>query len=69
MTEDYLFERVHYQRDIDSKKATLLKPTNSGSVSDPRKLNIDELPPLHRAAARGNITDIISLLVKTLTPH
>jgi hypothetical protein len=59
MAEDYYFQRVHYQRDI---KVELMKAVKSVSRNDSRKLEIDELPPLHRAAARGNLPEIKSLL-------
>ncbi|KAK0109431.1 hypothetical protein ONS95_002125 [Cadophora gregata] len=57
--ESLMFRSVHYHRDIRIAKSASGEPEDSDS---PPELDVEELPPLHKAAAKGNLHEIDELL-------
>jgi ankyrin repeat protein len=60
--EDFLFRNIHYHREILVPK--ILSAPDSSAKETRRKFGIDELPPLHRAAAKASVEVIADLLGK-----
>jgi len=58
--EHFLFRNIHYHREILVSKA--LSAPDSSAEETHRKFGIDELPPLHRAAAKASLKVIADLL-------
>jgi ankyrin repeat protein len=58
--EEFYFKHVHYHREIQVIKTNSI-PTPIVEV-EPQQLNVEELPPLHRAAANGALAEINELL-------
>jgi len=60
--EHFLFRNIHYHREILVSKA--LSAPESSAEETHRKFGIDELPPLHQAAAKASLKVIADLLEK-----
>lgn len=58
--EEYVFQRVHYRHDI--MKIQVIPGLQPAKQEPLRELQIDELPTLYRAAARGILPEVIRLL-------
>jgi len=58
--EEFYFKHVHYHREIQ-----IIKTSSSSTPIvevEPQQLKVEDLPPLHRAAANGSPAEIEVLL-------
>jgi serine/threonine-protein phosphatase 6 regulatory ankyrin repeat subunit A len=58
--EHFLFRQIHYHREVLVSKAS--STPESLTKETHRKFGIEELPPLHRAAAKASLKEIADLL-------
>jgi len=58
--EEFYFKHVHYHREIQ-----VIKPSSISTPTvevEPQQLKVEDLPPLHKAAANGSLAEISELL-------